>query len=113
MDRGAWWTTVPGVVRVRHSLVTKPPPPPLVDRHTGRLRGLHPYGSLIHVYGRGFLLASHFDLPGSEPVFGISQDPPIDSVYMDLGKLQKMLRDRETWCAAAHGVIKSWTLLGN
>ena len=27
MDRGAWQTTVPGVRRVRHNLVTKPPPP--------------------------------------------------------------------------------------
>ena len=28
MDRGAWWTTVHGVARVGHDLVTKPPPPP-------------------------------------------------------------------------------------
>ena len=26
MDRGAWWATVCGVARVRHDLVTKPPP---------------------------------------------------------------------------------------
>ena len=26
MDRGAWWATVHGVVRVRHNLATKPPP---------------------------------------------------------------------------------------
>ena len=25
-DRGAWWATVHGVTRVRHDLVTKPPP---------------------------------------------------------------------------------------
>ena len=25
MDRGAWWAAVPGVTRVRHNLVTKPP----------------------------------------------------------------------------------------
>ena len=24
MDRGAWWTPVPGVTRVRHDLATKP-----------------------------------------------------------------------------------------
>ena len=29
MDRGAWKATVHGVARVRHELVTKPPPPPL------------------------------------------------------------------------------------
>ena len=28
MDRGAWQATVHGVARVRHNLVTKPPPPP-------------------------------------------------------------------------------------
>ena len=27
MDRGAWCATVHGVTRVRHDLVTKPPPP--------------------------------------------------------------------------------------
>ena len=26
MDRGAWWATVQGDARVRHDLVTKPPP---------------------------------------------------------------------------------------
>ena len=26
MDRGAWWATVHGVVRVGHNLATKPPP---------------------------------------------------------------------------------------
>ena len=26
MDRGAWWASVHGVLRVRHDLVTEPPP---------------------------------------------------------------------------------------
>ena len=26
MDRGAWWATVHGLTRVRHDLVTRPPP---------------------------------------------------------------------------------------
>ena len=29
MDSGAWWATVHGVARVRHDLVTNPPPPVL------------------------------------------------------------------------------------
>ena len=29
-----------------------------------------------------------------------------DSVDMSLGKLQEMVKDRETWCAAVHGVAK-------
>ena len=30
---------------------------------------------------------------------------------MNLGKLWDMLRDREAWRAAVHGVSKSWTQL--
>ena len=36
-----------------------------------------------------------------------------DSVDMNLGKLWEMMRDRVTWHAAVHGVVKSWTRLGN
>ena len=32
-----------------------------------------------------------------------------DSMDMNLGKLQKMVRDREAWCAVVHGVAKSQT----
>ena len=35
------------------------------------------------------------------------------SMAMNLGKLQQMVRDREAWCAAVHGVEKSWTQLGD
>ena len=30
MDRGVWRATVHGITRVRHDLLTKPPPPPCV-----------------------------------------------------------------------------------
>ena len=36
-----------------------------------------------------------------------------DAVDTNLGELQEMVRDREAWRAAAHGVAKSWTRLGN
>ena len=32
-----------------------------------------------------------------------------DSMDMSLKKLLEMVKDRETWCAAVHGVTKSWT----
>ena len=32
-----------------------------------------------------------------------------DAMDMNLGKLQEMVRDREVWCAAIHGVANSWT----
>ena len=32
-----------------------------------------------------------------------------DAMNMNLGKLQGMVRDREDWQAAVHGVAKSWT----
>ena len=36
-----------------------------------------------------------------------------DAMDMNLGKLQEMVRDREAWRAAVHGVTKSRTQLGN
>ena len=34
-----------------------------------------------------------------------------DSMDMTLSKLQEMVKDREAWLAAVHGVAKSWTQL--
>ena len=38
-------------------------------------------------------------------------DDITDSMDVNLGKLQEMVRDRRAWHAAVHGVSKSWTRL--
>ena len=36
-------------------------------------------------------------------------DSITDSMVMNLSKIQEIVKDREAWCAAVHGVSKSWT----
>ena len=40
-------------------------------------------------------------------------DSITDGIDMNFGKLWEMVRDRDAWHAAVHGVVKSQTLLGN
>ena len=45
---------------------------------------------------------------GTNPIHGISV-----SMDMNLGKLQEIVKDREAWHAAVHGITKSWTWLSD
>ena len=40
-------------------------------------------------------------------------DSITNSLDMNLGELQEIVRDREAWCAAVRGVSKTQTRLGN
>ena len=36
-----------------------------------------------------------------------------DSVDVSLSRVWDIVKDREAWCAAVHGVVKSWTRLSD
>ena len=40
-------------------------------------------------------------------------DSIMDSMTMSLNNLWEIVKDREAWCAAVHGIAKSWTQLSN
>ena len=39
--------------------------------------------------------------------------PITDSMGMNMSKLQEIVKDREAWCGALHGVAESWIQLNS
>ena len=61
-----------------------------------------------------FWVSKWYPLEGSHmEEKGATEDEMLDditnSLDMSLCKLQKTVKDREAWCAAVHGITKSWT----
>ena len=53
---------------------------------------------------------------GTQKEKGVAEDEIdsiTDSIDMNLSKLWEIVKDRGAWCAAVHGVVKSWTQLSN
>ena len=113
MDGGAWQATVHGVARVRHDLVTKPPPPrqdpklpPTKKLPTHQPSGKIPYKLMCCVS----LVAPACNAgdPGSFPGLGRSGEG--NGNLLQYSCLENPM-DRGAWWATVHRVKKSWICL--
>ena len=43
----------------------------------------------------------------------MTEDKMVDGITGSMSKLRGMVKDREVWCVAVHGVSKSWTQLSD
>ena len=66
-----------------------------------------------HLMWRADLLEKTLMLGGIESIRRRGQQRLkwLDGITMSLSKLREIVKDREAWCVADHGVAKSWTWL--
>lgn len=80
-----------------------------MNRHTGRLRreSLNSWQFELLLWGisSGFPLAGHFDLPGSQFIFGISRDPPM-CTHTSLSKMD-FTEEAYGW-RTSPGITRLW-----